>query len=524
MHINEIVSGGTRIVEVGAVRSRLPRALERCGLERLLEVTFDESTRAELREQCPTLADRIVAMPVRRAARSNNAQLLVLGPRALTSLLNFRSLRHAESIGWESDSRLFTLFAEVVGRYRVLRGQLGEGVVVGTELDKIPGPLLKVYPVRKRQAPGVRRYIPHCLGVEGFLREISARGIKHAVLRWFEGLPHVAPGEDIDLLVADEHLEQVRDLLDSGPGIQPIDLYSASGLPGSDYRSLPYFPPYLATALLDQAVEYRELCRVPAPSDHFRSMVYHALYHKGFSAGLASQWRHWPVWGRPEHDYPAILAEMATSLGEAMPITMEDLDTWLDSQAWRPPHDMLVRLAKKNRWLARQLADGQQEAFDDQIAVFLLRREAMSRGGIDRAVGLLRYEGFHLLATHKFPADQVDSFARTLRGGNWGAGPWPLSGGPPVAAIVVFDPQPLELTRRERRKYPFVASQRILCKERLREQFNRGYPDSEQCNAIHSSDNGREAYDYLRVVMPERIDEIVADAARLRDERARRAA
>lgn len=299
--------------------------------------------------------------------------------------------------------------------------------------------------------------------------------------------------------------------------MQPIDLYSASGLPGADYRGLPYFPPYVAEALLDQAVEHRGLCRVPSPLDHFRSMAYHALYHKGFGAGLPSRRRRWPQWSRPEHNYTEILGQMGASLGLSVGINMEELDLWLDSQSWRPPHDMLVRLAKKNRWLAAQLTTCDSHPFDDQIVVFLLRREGLARGGVDRAVSLLRHEGFQLLEVYKFPPAKVESLARTLRGGNWGRGPWPLSGGPPVAALVMFDPAPLKLTHRQRRKYPFVTSQRLLCKERIRDQFNRGYPPEEHCNAIHSSDNGREAYDYLRVMMPERIDQIVAMAEGLRE-------
>ena len=47
----------------------------------------------------------------------------------------------------------------------------------------------------------------------------------------------------------------VRAILDEGPGIQPVDLYSVTGLPGADFRSMPYFPPYLADELLDRAVD-----------------------------------------------------------------------------------------------------------------------------------------------------------------------------------------------------------------------------------------------------------------------------
>jgi hypothetical protein len=528
MHISDLIDRSTRIVELGATHSRLARSLARCGAEKqLLEVAFHEATSTELEQECPLLTGRFVTVPRSAGARANNAELLVLGPRSLDSLARFRSLRHAKWVAWQQRPGMSTWLANWVGRYRALRGEFGQRHVVQTGTDKVPGPSLVVYPVRRPDSRGPRYYIPHHLGVEGFLRELSAREIKHAVLRWFDTLPQVDPGEDIDLLVCDAHLPQVRDLLDSGPGVQAVDLYSTSGLPGADYRSLPYFPPYVATKILDGAVPLRDLCRVPAPLDHFRSMVYHALYHKGYAAGLPSRWRRWPQWSRPEHDYSAILQQMAHELRLPLSINMEELDAWLDAEAWRPPHDMLLRLAKKNSWLAAQLAHAPQKSFDDQIVVFLLRREGFARGGIDRAVALLRHEGYELLTTYRFPQDQVNSLARTLRGGNWGSGPWALSGGPPVAAIVMFDPAPVKLSRRQRKKYPFVASARLLCKERIRDQFNLGYPTSEHCNPIHSSDNGREAYDYLRVIMPDRLEEIATLAALLRErppQRPRRAA
>ena len=95
-----------------------------------------------------------------------------------------------------------------------------------------------------------------------------------------------AAGEDLDLLVDDSSLEEVRTMLDEGPGIQPIDLYSVTGLPGADFRSMPYFPPYLAEELLDRAIVHRGLCSVPAPREHFLSLAYHALYHKGLRRGF----------------------------------------------------------------------------------------------------------------------------------------------------------------------------------------------------------------------------------------------
>jgi hypothetical protein len=139
-----------------------------------------------------------------------------------------------------------------------------------------------------------------------------------------------------------------------------------------------------------------------------------------------------------------------------------------------------------------------------------VRREVLARGGVKRAAKLIAEQGFEIVETITFASERVETIARSLRGGNWGTGPWPKSGGEPVAAIVAHDPAPIRPSRRERRKFPQLANARLLKKDAIRDAFNANRPASDHCNAIHSSDNGREARDYLRIIAPERADEIVA--------------
>ena len=129
---------------------------------------------------------------------------------------------------------------------------------------------------------------------------------------------------------------------------------------------------------------------------------------------------------------------------------------------------------------------------------------------MERASQLLVRHGFTIVTTRLIDEKSLPTIARSIRGGNWGRGPWPISGGPPVAAIVVHDPSPLAVTRKQRKKYPFVANARLFCKDQIRDAFNEGLPKELHCNVIHSSDNGRETMDYLRIIMPDAIGEIVA--------------
>ena len=58
-----------------------------------------------------------------------------------------------------------------------------------------------------------------------------------------------------------------------------------------------------------------------------------------------------------------------------------------------------------------------------------------------------------------------------------------------------------------------LVKENLLTKEQLRDAFNEGIPKEQHCNVIHSSDNGREAMDYLRIIMPDTVGHALDDAA-----------
>lgn len=507
-----------KVIEFGPRDADIGDALRSAGFRYLGVVP--NSRQAERIQ--PAELQRRQSIAVCRAAdavRQNNADVLILGGGHAARFRSFRDIRHAKFVACPLRNGPVLLWTLLFWCGQFLLGRLAWPQLVRLGQTR----LLSFRVRRPRPYAATRRFIPHWLGVEGFFHGLRSGNVRHAVLRWFENLPYIAPGEDLDLLIDDASLDGVRKLLDSGPGLQALDLYSVCGAPGADYRKLPYYAPYLAEQLLSRAVTHRDLCSVPSPRDHFLSLAYHAVYHKGFASGLAADGNSGPKSKRPEHDYTRILADMAQRLALDVPITIADLDAWLDAQLWRPPHDMLVRLARKNRALRPLVNERDAEGADSGLAVFLLRREALARGGVKRAVKLIADQGFEIVETITFAPERVEEIAHSLRGGNWGPGPWPKSGGEPVAAIVTHDAAPIRPSRRERHKYPFLANARLLKKDAIRDAFNANRPPHEHCNVIHSSDNAREAHDYLRIIAPERAADILQRVA-IPSDRQRRAA
>jgi hypothetical protein len=521
MPLDAIWPADSRLIEIDAPNGTLGESLRAAGYAKHLIVVRDERRRRAIVRAHPLLDSSIALSVSSRVVRQNNADVLILHGWSALRVWQWRNVRHAGYVILPWAGSPLCWFAVLIWFWQWALGRLEWPRFVSAKRIVHDCPrrgvlelrLLVCRNRRPRSHQGARRYIPHALGIEGFLRRVDTGGVRHAVLRWFEHLPQLPADEDIDLLVDDAALESVHAVLEAGPGIQPIDVYSVTGLPGGDYRAMPYYPPYLAEQLLDRAIRHRHLCHVPAPREHFLSLAYHVLYHKGANSGLPSDVRTQRR-SRSDHNYSSVLGRLAKELEIDVPVTLEDLDAYLDSQGWRPPHDMLVRLARHNRWVRSLLHRPETgPAADDRLAVFLVREAALRRGGIERAEKLIQSYGFDIVVTQMIERDTSSHVARSIRGGNWGRGPWPISGGPPVAAIVAYDPAPIPLTRRQRRRFPFVANARLLCKEQLRDAFNDGVPADQHCNAVHSSDNGREATDYLRIIMPEAIESLLTATA-----------
>ncbi|MBA4104950.1 MAG: hypothetical protein C0485_04250 [Pirellula sp.] len=502
-----------KIIEIEPRDGELGADLVRAGFENYLAVVSSPEVAAAIEQQNSNLCGKVAANADARRIRRNNADVMVLSGWTPLALAIWRNIRHAEWIAVPLQIHPAVGAAWFIAAVRRLLGH-----VEPTRIASFPDAERKllVWRNRRRTTAGARRYIPYRLGVKGFLQQLQDDQRKHVVLRWFESLPAVMPGEDLDLLIDDAELTEVQRCLDSGPGLQPVDLYTHTGLPGTDFRSLPYYPPTMARKLLDEAHEHRRLCRVPSPEHHFLSLAYHALYHKGVSSGLPTSEAADIAGARGDHDYAAILRGLGEEAGYHGPITLEALDAYLAEKGWRPSHDMMARLARHNKWLRTRLANETESDADNGLAVFLLRERGLQRGGVARAKRLLEEVGFCIAEARELEPSEAAVAAQVVRGGNWGPGPWPESGGLPAAIIVAYDRDPLPLNRRQRKKYPFAVNARTFCKDRIRDEFNNNIPDHEHCNVVHSSDNGHEALEYIRAICRERADDVIEKVTRVK--------
>ena len=197
---------------------------------------------------------------------------------------------------------------------------------------------------------------------------------------------------------------------------------------------------------------------VPCLEDQFRSLAFHALYHDGYDSGLPADRAASGDGPLEGNRYASELGRLARELGLHIPLTLEDLDSYLDNE-------------------------------------------------------LIHSRGFKTLVCEVLDQQQIANGTRYLRGGNWGKGPYPSSGGPPHTAIVVVDPSPTPPPEQAKAIHPGLENGRALeLKEAIRHWWNERQPDAERCNVLHTSDSAAEAVHYVDVLFLERAEKLV-DAA-----------
>lgn len=348
--------------------------------------------------------------------------------------------------------------------------------------------------------PAARRHLKRGISVDDFFERMNRAGVRYAALRWFETLPEVERGEDIDLLIGDDDLDFVASLLEPYPpfpATQKVDLYTASGLPGTDFRGMPYLGKRLADQVLDGAVLLKGRYRVPAPADHLNSLAFHAVYHKGEASGLpATALSPVPAVPNPDHDYRATLERLATETGRPLELTLDGLDRYLAAEGLRPATDTLERFQAGNPWLAARLAESREDLGPLAGLIVFVVREAASTL-VDRITTTIDRFGFEVLRVLPLEGEVQQRVAEQVRGGNWGRGPFPRSGGGPVTLIFAYDfSHRLDVDGVGHALNP----KSTLAKTAVRDLIAREVDASSRFNPMHSSDNGWQSLEYVEAL------------------------
>ena len=504
-----------RIIEVGTTRVRFTSCCLNSSACNYLGVLTKDSDPGNKTNPCILAGDRFFSL------KRNNADILILSePQQLRRIWFFNEYKHTQYVFY-APANLLASLSGLLGLVKntLLRRIKVVGVINLVNDLGIKQPVLVVKTL-KRIIPNARRYISPVLGVTNFFETLNKEQVRYAILRWFEDLPVMMPGEDIDMLVADENIDTVESAICQHPGIIPCDIYTVSGLPGTAYKNMAYYPPFLAEQILAETITIKETFLVPNRKVHFYSLAYHAIYHKGQKSGIPwSENNAIAPEQEPEHEYSQILRDLAQSIKIEVDITLKDLDRFLNNISWRPSEDTLARLDSSHIWLNSVSNDKLESSISSDVkglAVFFVRQRALELNLESEIIELLTKAGFNLIESQLLTPEAAKRVKYQVRGGNWGKGPWSRSGGDPTMIIVAVDLMPKEPTKEELVKQPHLSNSRITVKNQIRDAVNMTLPVDQQCNTVHSSDNEREAWNYLEIALPEKCDRIFQEIERLR--------
>lgn len=322
-------------------------------------------------------------------------------------------------------------------------------------------------------------------------------------------------GEDIDILISDQDLPAILEITNTyETASTPIDIYTPSGTNDTGWRGSRYFPEQLSIDLLSSSIFTQDLFRVPNDEFHFLSMAYHVVFHKGDKSGL-------PITeGIPnafvaDHDYAATLGKLFERVhGTKRSITLENLFEYLREGTYFPSADMMEIVVRHNTWVrGKWLAMVADVDFPwSQISVFIIREAGQS--WVRRSKSILNERGFNILWEGSI--DESNSIAGFIRGGNWGQGPYPRSGGRPVYFFVALDVAPNHSTESLSVAFPTLSNSReYYCKLEIRESFNQAQQKKKRCNIVHSSDNGLVAKEYADLLMADAHVAVIENLSRL---------
>ncbi|HEX3599368.1 MAG TPA: hypothetical protein VHU84_04460 [Lacipirellulaceae bacterium] len=511
------------VVEIDARDHCVANGLRELGCDKFLGVAQSAPVAAQLEAQTGN-EQRFVAKRDRRWVLYNNADVLFLSGTSARYLWKYRDMRHARYVAWEVKYGPVAIFAMLgwLVRFLVRQYERPNTLRLWDEHGKARYYFVSRITRRKRCYHDALHFIPHRLKLDGLFRHFRDHQVRHAVLRWFESLPEIVPTGDIDLLVADEDFTRVLQLLGSEPGIQPCDLYTPSGLPRSSYLGASYYPPALATQILNNGKLHKGFCGAPSEPDYFYSLAYHAVYHKGPDSDLPGSKMYRRHDRNVSHDFTSILGGMAARLGIKVDISLDGLHEYLGRVGWSPTPDLIVRVAAaapRNRWLQALASRVQTNpSLDPGLTVFVIRESAIEANAHEKIIASIQRHGFSILAQKTLTATESARGALLTRGGNWGPGPRDHLGGLPSIVVAGYDPQPLRPSRAQRKRYPLVTNARVLVKDAIRSEINETISPRRPINGVHSSDHGGEAHHFMQVFAPELLPAIRDEIAKLRGE------
>ncbi len=315
-------------------------------------------------------------------------------------------------------------------------------------------------------------------------------GLDHVLLRSVEAIESGDDFKDIDILVSDAGLLELRERFNHEVGLFPFEVYAESGIDGHDFQSVPYFFPEMARKILGSGQIRGSGIRAASPKWQYLSLAYHLIFH-GKSRHLAPDAAlDETTFSKPLH-YQSLL-RLASEAGFPQPRSFDDLDTALKENDAFPGRDLIGFYARRNKFVAGRYL--YRHRVKPGLVVFYVRDFGHGSKPVPEVANVLRNE-YEVVAEGPVTPENREVILEKIRGGNWFDNP--QNGyGEPVHWFACWDSQPKAPVGKLRRKYPHLDNAKIaVTKQHLRQSAC-----GNGSRIVHTSDNSDEALEHLRAI------------------------
>lgn len=335
------------------------------------------------------------------------------------------------------------------------------------------------------------------IGITGLINFLNSSDVDYVILRHFEQFPKLhRVGGDVDILVQDADWVKVQTFLSNNPGEMEIDLYGVTTL--TMPTRTPYYIPHLARQILANKVIGPINAFVPSKRDYLNSYVYHCLYHKGLLAGIPSKLAKLPPTSKPENDYFGNIKRLMAENGENVELVLESLDQYMKEQGWRPHLDTLALLSITNEWLG-EILSAHKEVEEIGLNVCVIKKGLSDKTNIEAVREELYKRGVVILKEEALDETNIETVKNHLRGGNWNK---ELGDDySPSVVMIILDVDPAVIMRNNKEAH--VNRIRHI-KSKLRKRF-----DTSAGSYIHITDDTSQALEYLNVLYPDEVEDII---------------
>jgi hypothetical protein len=391
---------------------------------------------------------------------------------------------------------IFILLIWAIARIAKKAGPLTDFKIDGLNIPRI----IQIKLNRPRSKPATRWHIQRSRTLD-FFETLNTSKIQYVILRWWEKCENLPCDEDIDILISEYDIGKAGEIASIYFGVGSVDMYSSTGLPGSDWRSLPYFPAYLSKKILTNQILYKNSFYIPDPECAFLLTVYHILFHKANRVSIESIENHNKLLTNDKR-YEELLNTLQSKANIQWDKNFESLCNLLKDSGYWPPVDLLRKylLLHPKSWLVGITPKcAKCPEISGDVIVFIIRDAALEDALVDKAIEWIQGRGFIILENKELGNPDNIHIKDYIRAGNWHSGPFSRSGGDPVRAIIAYDYCP---------KWDNQKNINIDRKLELRKWLCRQNTSNYDCNYIHSSDDWIEAKEYIHKIWPKNYESI----------------